>query len=146
MLRPAAALLVLLATLCLGLGTTLPLVTLDRLWLFTDTPSLLGIVHGLWSEGQGILTAIVLLVSILFPLAKLVWLQLVVAGATRRGVSYLHALGRWSMMDVLLVALLIFAAKTSGLATAVTQPGLWFYAAATLMAAAAALLVERSTE
>lgn len=43
-------------------------------------------------------------------------------------------LSKWSMMDVLLVAIVIFAAKTSGLAEAFTQPGLWFYAASSMLA------------
>ena len=38
------------------------------------------------------------------------------------------------MMDVMLVALVIVAAKTSGMASAFTQPGLWFYAASAIMA------------
>ena len=38
------------------------------------------------------------------------------------------------MMDVMLVAIVVFAAKSSGLANAVSQPGLWFYAASTLIA------------
>ena len=42
--------------------------------------------------------------------------------------GWLRALSNWSMLDVVLVALVIFAAKTSGLATAFTQPGLWFFA------------------
>ncbi len=37
------------------------------------------------------------------------------------------------MLDVVLVALVIFAAKTSGLATAFTQPGLWFFAASAVL-------------
>ncbi len=39
------------------------------------------------------------------------------------------------MMDVLLVAIVIFATKTSGLAQAFTQPGLWFYAGSSLAVA-----------
>ena len=45
----------------------------------------------------------------------------------------LPVLGKWSMMDVMLVALVIVAAKTSGMASAFTQPGLWFYAASAIM-------------
>jgi paraquat-inducible protein A len=41
----------------------------------------------------------------------------------------------------------IFAAKTSGLATALTQSGLWFFAAsAVLTAASSALLKQRKPE
>ncbi|MNL72332.1 Paraquat-inducible protein A [compost metagenome] len=52
-------------------------------------------------------------------------------------------LSRWSMMDVLLVAVVIFAAKSSGLAEAFTQPGLWFYAISALMAGALHGLAEK---
>ena len=47
------------------------------------------------------------------------------------------------MMDVLLVALVIFAAKTSGLANAFAQPGLWFYATSAIAGAIAAGLLKR---
>jgi paraquat-inducible protein A len=47
------------------------------------------------------------------------------------------------MADVLIVALAIFAAKTSGLAEAATQAGIWFYAAATLLSAIAAVVLTR---
>ena len=145
MLRPAAALLVLVAAAALALGLVTPLMTLERLYFFTETPSLIEIVRGLWAGDDLLLAVVVGTVSIVFPAAKLVWLQLVAVGVTRRGLRHLHALGRWSMMDVLVVALVVFAAKTSGLASALAQPGLWFYAAATLAAAISALLLERVT-
>lgn len=143
MRRAVPALLVLFSSVSFALGLVLPLMTLDRLWVFSDTPSLVDVVVQLWTDGSTPLAVIVLLVSIAFPAAKLVWLQLVVAGVTQRGLSHLHALGRWSMMDVLVVALVVFAAKTSGLAEAVTQPGLWCYGAAAIAAAAAAQMLER---
>lgn len=142
-MRALAATIVPVAAFSFALGLTLPLVTLDRLYVFTERPSLLDIVSGLWTDGSIGLAAVVTLVSILFPAAKLLWLQLVAARVTLRGLDRLHALGRWSMMDVLVVALVVFAAKTSGLAAAVAEPGLWFYAAATLLAAVAAAMLER---
>lgn len=144
MIRTAAAALVLVAAFSFGLGLTLPIVTLDRLYFFTEQPSLLQIVSGLWRDGNVALALVVSLVSVAFPTAKLAWLQLVVTGVTRRGLGHLHALGRWSMMDVLVVALVVFGAKTSGFAAAIAEPGLWFFAAATLCAAAAAMLLERT--
>ena len=53
-------------------------------------------------------------------------------------------LSNWSMLDVVLVALVIFAAKTSGLATAATKPGLWFFAASALLTAVASALARRA--
>jgi paraquat-inducible protein A len=86
------------------------------------------------------------LFSIAFPCLKLGFLH-VAAYAGEHGAkripSWLRALSNWSMLDVVLVALVIFAAKTSGLATALTQPGLWFFAASAVLTAAASALVKR---
>ena len=57
--------------------------------------------------------------------------------------AWFRALSNWSMLDVVLVALVIFAAKTSGLATAFTQPGLWFFAVSAVLTAAASALAKR---
>ena len=56
----------------------------------------------------------------------------------------LPLLSRWSMMDVMLVAVVIVAAKTSGLASAFTQPGLWFYAASAIAAGLLQGLIAKS--
>ena len=141
--RLPAALAVMIAALAFPLGLTLPLLTLDRLYFFTEEPTLLEVVSGLWENGDTALAVVVGLASVAFPAMKLVWLQLGVAGVTGPWLRHLHALGRWSMMDVLVVALVVFGAKTSGLAEAITRPGLWFYAGSTVAAAVAALLMER---
>lgn len=143
-MRALAALLIVGSAFAFALGLVLPLMTLDRLLVFTEEPSLIGVIAGLWSDGQVALSLVVLVFSVLFPAAKLVWLQLALAGVGHGAIRHLHALGRWSMMDVLVVALVVFAAKTSGLAAAIAEPGLWFFAVATLGTAVAAGLVERS--
>lgn len=144
MRRVVLALLLPLATGCFVLGLTLPLLELERLLVLTDRPSLLQLVVGLWGDGETLLASVVALFSIVFPLAKLAGLHVaVVAGKPGRSLQMLGALGKWSMMDVMLVALVIFAAKTSGLATAVTQPGLLFYAGAVVLSALAAVLAHR---
>ena len=53
------------------------------------------------------------------------------------------ALANWAMMDVVRVALVIFAAKTSGLATAFTLPGLWFFALSVVLTVGASALLRR---
>uniref|UniRef100_UPI003BAB6BCE paraquat-inducible protein A n=1 Tax=Stappia sp. TaxID=1870903 RepID=UPI003BAB6BCE len=144
MRRVVLALLLPAATACFVLGLTLPLLELERLLVLTDRPSLLQLVTGLWSDGEQLLAGAVALFSVVFPMAKLAALHVaVVAGTPGRSLQMLGALGKWSMMDVMLVALVIFAAKTSGLATAITQPGLLFYAGAVVLSALAAVLARR---
>lgn len=132
------ALLLILAPFFLALGLTMPLVRFEKLYFFSDTPALTDIVATLWGGGNAGLAIVVALLSIVFPALKLVGIaaEVLAPGAGESGLlgRLLPHLSRWSMMDVLLVAVVIFAAKTSGLATAFTQPGLWFYAASSVMA------------
>ena len=119
--------LLMTAAISFGLGIVLPLVRFEKLYFFTDTPSLLGIVGGLWKDGSLALALIVAIFSILFPLIKMAMaFRVAVNGGALP--KWANLLSKWSMMDVLLVALVVFAAKTSGLATAISQPGIWFYA------------------
>lgn len=131
--------LLVLSALCLAFGLVLPLVRFEKLYFFDETPSLIDIVLSLWEQGSGGLAVLVTLFSIVFPVIKLFGIALeATATAQLRGnanwlARLLPVLGKWSMMDVMLVALVIVAAKTSGMASAFTQPGLWFYAASAIM-------------
>lgn len=130
--------LLVLSALSLAFGMVFPLVLFEKLYFFTETPSLLGIIASLWVQGNQLLSIVVGLFSIVFPVIKLIG---VAFEATSKGdgkhdrllAGLLPLLARWSMMDVMLVALVIMAAKTSGMATAFTQPGLWFYAGSAVM-------------
>ncbi|TNM62760.1 paraquat-inducible protein A [Aliirhizobium smilacinae] len=127
-----------LSAVLLALGVTLPIMRFEQLYFFSNEPSLLQLVGELWSDGSAGLAIAVCAFSLVFPAAKLIVLAAeVVAGDARSGVLHraMPHLSRWSMMDVMLVAIVIFAAKTSGLATAVTLPGFWCYAASAVIAA-----------
>ena len=128
MLRP---LFLLIASISFGMGITLPLVKLEKLYFFTEAPSLIDVVIGLWNEGSFTLSTIIVLFSIIFPVAKL-YSTFRTMLSDEELPSWIAALGKWSLMDVLLVAILIFAAKTNGFASAYTQPGIWFYMASTI--------------
>ncbi len=135
------------ATFCFALGITLPLIEIDRLWLFSEHPSLIGIVAGLWQAGDIALSLLIACFSLALPGLKLLLLHLAAFNGSRlanRLAKRLHALARWSMLDVVLVAVVIFAAKTSGLATAISKPGLWFFAVSVVMTAAASSLAGRN--
>lgn len=131
-------LLVVLCPFLLALGIVLPLVRFESFYFFSQTPSLLGILSTLWGEGDYLLCLLVGLFSVVFPLSKMMATAILLYGIepSARGSAgierLLPLLSKWSMMDVMLVALLIFAAKTSGVASAFTQPGLWFYAASSI--------------
>ncbi len=140
-MRALLAILTLAAAFCFALDITMPLVEVKRLVFLTDRPSLLAIVAGLWAESDYALATVVAVFSIVFPAAKLVGMQLAAQGEQLPLAGrWLKLIARWSMLDVLLVALLVFAAKSSGLATAMSLPGLWFFAASVLLTAVASAL------
>ena len=140
--------LLLAAAICFGLGITLPIIHVEKLYFFEDTPSLIEIVGEMWEAGNWLIVIAVVGFSILFPLMKLsIVFITAIAPKTQLAHSsitrFAGTLSKWSMMDVLLVAIVIFAAKTSGLADASAQSGLWFYAASAISGAIAAGLLKR---
>ncbi len=148
--RLIVSILLIAGPFLLALGLTLPLVRFEKLYFFSETPSLLAIVLSLWTDGNRLLAGLVAAFSIVFPVVKLlaVSAEAVGAGGAARAPGLMYRmvplLSKWSMMDVLLVALVIVAAKTSGIASAFTQPGLWFYAASTVTVTACQMLLEAS--
>lgn len=143
-MRLFLALLLPLATFSFALGLTQPLMRFERLYFLEDRPTLLEIIAELWREGDIALATVVGLFSVGLPAIKIVIIHVAaMTGGTSRSLALLSMVGKWSMLDVMLVALVLFAAKTSGLAAAAILPGLWFYAAATLTTAAAASLCAR---
>ncbi len=138
-MRNMKAVFLVAAPFLLAFGLVLPLVRFEKLYFFSETPSLLAIILSLWQSGDALLAIVVGLVSIALPILKMISLavETISDGEGRTGTFFFShvvpQLSRWSMMDVLLVAIVIAAAKTSGLASAFTQPGLWCYAGSTII-------------
>jgi paraquat-inducible protein A len=144
--RYALPVLFVLAPFLFALGVTLPLMTFEKLFFFKEDPSLLGIISALW-ESSIALAILVTLFSIIFPFVKMVAVTaeaLTPPGTESNWFAKLvPLLTKWSMMDVMLVAIVIAAAKTSGLANAFTEAGLWCYAGAALMTTAIQWMVAK---
>lgn len=128
-------------------GITEPLMLFQRFFFLEREASLIEIVRELWRGTSWPLAIVIGLFSIGLPVVKLVYLGLsglLPAGAVQvRTLSFLSTISKWSMMDVLVVALVIVATKTTGLAKASTQPGLWFFTASVVLMAIATLLAPR---
>ena len=143
-MRLLSAALVTAAVFCFALGITLPLIEVKRLMFFSERPSLLHIIAGLWNSGDWLLSLAIAVFSVCLPALKLVSMQYLATAPAGRAARLSKAIGtlsKWSMLDVLLVALVIFAAKSSGLSTALTLPGLWFFAGSVVLTAVASLMV-----
>lgn len=144
-----AGLVLAAAAICFLLGVSLPIIKLERFYFFTDAHSLLSMVGGLFSEGELLLGLIILTFSVVLPAVKIAALGLLLArGADKARPAFIGglvgAIGKWSMLDVLLVAVVIFAVRTSGVGTAFSQPGLYFFTAAVVLTTLAAALIRRA--
>src|SRR5882724_6824645 len=99
------------ASVCLALGVSLPVIKLTKFVFFTYEHSLISAVNALIRSGQFFIGSIVLLFGIFLPVLKLLYL-LLLATVPRQELSRighqlraLEWLGKWSMHDVLVLAL-----------------------------------------
>lgn len=132
-------LLLVTATGMLFAGLYLPLLTLEKFYLFSNTVSLYSALVQLGAEREWGLFLLVGVFSVLFPVAKLILLALVWnfeagdSGAHRRHLHWLGEYSRWSMLDVFVVALLVVSVKLGALAQAHVGIGIYFFAASVVL-------------
>ncbi|MEZ5844642.1 MAG: paraquat-inducible protein A [Hyphomicrobiaceae bacterium] len=133
------SLAILAASVCLALGVTLPIIKLTKFVFWSTEHSLISTVQVLIRDGQTFLGVTVLVFSIVFPVLKLFYLLMVStlpANEIRRMSRQLKALewiGKWSMHDVLVLALTIFFIKSQGLFDAASLSGVYFFTAAVVL-------------
>lgn len=127
------------AAVCLALGMTLPIIKLTKFVFWTTEHSLISTVRTLIHDGQTFLGFTVLIFSIIFPSLKLLYLLLVStlpqAELVRqaRRLRALEWLGKWSMHDVLVLALTIFFIKSQGVFDAASLSGVYFFTAGVML-------------
>lgn len=140
----APALVASLALLAAGL--VLPILTVRSFYVFSDEITVLGAVAQLFADGDLVMGLVIAVFSVGFPLAKIAAALLAWQRPTRapeRVLRWLDTIGKWSMLDVFVVALIIFTAKASGVAEARTEPGLYLFCAAVLLPMAAIWRIRR---
>lgn len=141
--------MLILAIAFLPLGLVLPVLETTRLWVFRSSYSLIDTVRALVEEGELALALLIGLFSLVTPVVKaaaVTALHLRPAG-TRAGIlaRWVDRLGKWSLADVLVIALLIVLASGTGLQLA-AEPGLWFFTASAVLLMIASDLVVRDLE
>jgi len=138
----------LVAAVSLALGLFLPVVRIDRILIFEDYFALATGAIELIREEETLLGLIVLAFSVLFPTAKLllclwIWLALPSQAALKRWLDVLHLTGKWSMLDVFVVALLVLTLKSTIMAEAVPEAGLYFFTLSVLLTMVCAHYLEK---
>ena len=127
------------ASVCLALGVNLPIIKLTKYVFWSTEHSLISTVRALIRDGQLFLGITILVFSIIFPVLKLLYLLLVSTlpnleiRRQRRRLRALEWLGKWSMHDVLVLALTIFFIKSQSIYDAASLGGVYFFTAAVML-------------
>jgi paraquat-inducible protein A len=126
--------IVLMLVVAMGLfiaGIFLPFTSVTKLWLFENQISVYQGLIVLWKAGELFLFLILLVFTILFPFVKLnamlaLWLYpRLEAENAKQMFHFVANLGKWSMLDVFVVAILVLTVKSSGVAS--IQVGIGFF-------------------
>lgn len=112
----------------------LPILSMSKLGYKTESTIWSGTVK-LWNDGTQGIAILVLLCSIVIPLAKifgLFFLCLTWKTRSSKSTAYIarlvEVIGRWSMLDVFLVAILVALVKLGTIATIRPEPGIIAFA------------------
>jgi len=129
----------LLATLtCLIIGLITPMMTMSKFYFFENSFSVVSGIYELLIDGQYLLFIIVTVFSIILPLLKIyVLFRLVGKNSSelkslQRYMHLMHEYGRWAMLDVLVVAVLIVTVKLGAVASIEVHYGLYVFGIAVL--------------
>jgi paraquat-inducible protein A len=105
-----------------------------------ETFSILSSLVKLWHDGNILLASVIVLFSVVFPLSKWltnlsVWWRLRKASGGRllRAAQRLQSLGRWSMLDVFVLALLCVWAKLGETTRILPEPALYAFLASVVL-------------
>jgi paraquat-inducible protein A len=131
--------LLVLSTILLLIGIFAPMMTLSKFVWIESRFSLFAGTLQLYTDGQYLLFIILLVFSILLPVAKLILLfrfwhsESSNSQQLEHFMNWLSHYGKWSMLDVFVVALLLVIVKLGVLATVEVHYGIYMYAVAGLL-------------
>lgn len=125
--------MLLAALACFFTGIFLPFTSVTKLWLFENQVS---VFHGLvvlWNASEFFLFLILLVFTICFPIVKIgallaLWLYPGLTVARAKSLfHFVSHMGKWSMLDVFVVAILVLTVKSGGMASIKVQGGFFLF-------------------
>jgi len=120
-------------------GLFLPMLTITQLMVISNEFSVISGIIELWKAGQFILFIVIGCFSVLIPFAKIVLLFKLLQSDDKphpikmKLLRLMHDYGRWAMLDVMVVAMLIVTVKMGAIASIKIHPGLYVFGAAVLL-------------
>ncbi|MBI3851613.1 MAG: paraquat-inducible protein A [Verrucomicrobia bacterium] len=114
-------------------GIFLPFTAVTKLWLFENQISVCRGLIVLWKGDELFLFMILFVFTICFPFVKMnallaLWLYPgLTADRARTFFKFVSHMGKWSMLDVFVVAILVLTVKSGGLASIKVQGGFFLF-------------------
>lgn len=139
-------LMILASLVILYFGLTQPVVRMTSALSGDSSYSVIGGLVKFWQAGDYFIGFLIFLFSALFPVVKLaamlwLWSAPTVREDRRRNLRIIEPLGKWSMLDVLVVILFAGAVKLGLIADARILGGAYVYGAAILLSMLAAVMM-----
>ena len=131
--------LLLVTSLLLLAGFVLPMLTLTKFLVIANSFSIISGLVALYEQGQWLIFIAIGLFSVVIPLLKVGLLFLLLFHGEVRSPRYarllklMHDYGRWAMLDVMVVAVMIVTVKLGVVAQIEIHPGLYIFGAAVLL-------------
>ena len=130
--------LIIASAVLLFIGLRLPVLTVRKLWERNTFSIISGIIN-LWEGKYYILSLIIFFFSVIFPIVKLVilfviWFVKLMDHQRKWLLRGLGFLGKWSMLDVFVTAIIIVSIKLGVLASAKAEIGIYYFGASILLA------------
>ncbi|MBI4355244.1 MAG: paraquat-inducible protein A [Candidatus Omnitrophica bacterium] len=133
--RYEVPILIIASAILQAVALSLPLFTVEKsvFWRhWKNSYSVFTGCVGLWRDEEHVLAAVIFFFSIVFPAVKLAALWLIwdaKLGERRRNwiLHWLGLLGKWSMLDVFVVAVIVVAAKMETLTRVEPQVGIYVF-------------------
>ena len=131
--------LLLTAMVCLIIGLVTPMITMTKFYIIDNSFSVLSGVYELYLNQQYLLLVIITAFSIILPILKIYVLFRLVGKHSsepttlQRYMHLMHEYGRWAMLDVLVVAVLIVTVKLGAVASIEVHYGLYVFGIAVLL-------------
>ncbi|WP_085899252.1 paraquat-inducible protein A [Kiloniella majae] len=144
--------LLFVALVTLFFGLTIPILRVEKFFLFEDLISISGAIDQLAHGGEYLIAVIILLFSVIFPTIKIlvanyIWRARSVGHkSVQRAVKLIDLLGKWSMLDVFIVGMIVISAKSSGMANATSQPGMYYFGTSVICSMLAVILLKRAID
>ena len=131
---------ILLVTVALlAVGMVAPIITLNKFVLIENTFSILSGSIELLKEGKFFLFIVITSFSIVLPLLKIAVLFLLVTVKKNKTANlhkclhWMHVFGKWSMLDVFVVAVLVVTVKLGAIASVEARYGLYAFTVAVFL-------------